>query len=38
MIHNTFAVGRKKYFNNGKFPKLATDLFDGTKGEQLKLF
>ncbi len=38
MIHDTFAVGRRKYFNNAKFPKLATDLFDGTKGEQLKLF
>jgi DNA repair photolyase len=38
MIHDTFTVGRKKFFNNAKFPKLATDLFDGTKGEQLKLF
>lgn len=38
VIHDTFAVGRRKYFNNAKFPKLATDLFDGTKGEQLKLF
>lgn len=38
MIHKTFEIGRKKYFNQAKFPKLSTDLFDGTKGEQLRLF
>lgn len=38
MIHKTFDIGRKKFFNKSKFPSLATDLFDGTKGEQLRLF
>lgn len=38
MIHNTFAIGKKKFFPNVQFPKLSTDLFDGTKGEQLRLF
>ena len=38
MIHKTFNIGRKKYFANAAFPKLTTDLFDGTKGEQLRLF
>lgn len=38
MIHSTFAIGKKKYFANTKFPSLRTDLFDGTKGEQLSLF
>ncbi len=38
MIHKTFEIGRKKFFSQSKFPALATDLFDGTKGEQLRLF
>ncbi|WLD23082.1 PA0069 family radical SAM protein [Flavobacterium dauae] len=38
MIHNTFDIGRKKFFSQSKFPALSTDLFDGTKGEQLRLF
>lgn len=38
MIHNTFEVGRKKFFPKAQFPALAIDLFDGTKGEQLRLF
>ena len=38
MIHNTFAIGRKKYFHNQSFPRLDNSLFDGTKGEQLRLF
>lgn len=38
MIHNTFAIGKKKFFPNAQFLKLSTDLFDGTKGEQLRLF
>lgn len=38
MIHNTFAIGEKKYFKNASFPKLTTEHFDGTKGEQLRLF
>lgn len=38
MIHTTFRIGRQKYFKEGSFPALRTDLFDGTKGEQLSLF
>jgi DNA repair photolyase len=38
MIHNTFRIGRQKYFEGKDIPDLRTDLFDGTKGEQLKLF
>lgn len=38
MIHHTFEIGRKKFFSQSKFPSLSTDLFDGTKGEQLHLF
>ncbi|WP_185965616.1 PA0069 family radical SAM protein [Flavobacterium zepuense] len=38
MIHNTFRIGRKKFFTNEGIMPLATNLFDGTKGEQLKLF
>ncbi|WP_294820672.1 PA0069 family radical SAM protein [uncultured Flavobacterium sp.] len=40
MIHTTFKVGRQKYFSNDKDEifHLRTDLFDGTKGEQLRLF
>lgn len=38
MIHNTFKIGKKKYFTQAPFPALSTDLFDGTRGEQLSLF
>jgi DNA repair photolyase len=38
MIHTTFKIGRQKYFDNEGIPDLRTDLFDGTKGEQLRLF
>ena len=38
IIHKTFEIGRKKFFSQSKFPSLSTDLFDGTKGEQLRLF
>lgn len=38
MIHNTFSVGRKKFFKERKRINYATELFDGTKGEQLRLF
>ncbi|MXN91387.1 PA0069 family radical SAM protein [Flavobacterium sp. Sd200] len=38
MIHTTFKVGRQKYFSNHGIEPLATNLFDGTKGEQLRLF
>ncbi len=38
MIHDTFAIGKKKYFSGEKLPKLSTELFDGTNSNQLKLF
>jgi hypothetical protein len=38
MIHNTFKIGRKKFFEGKEFPKLSTDGFTGTKEQQLKLF
>lgn len=38
MIHTTFRIGRQKFFTNEGVLPLATHLFDGTKGEQLKLF
>lgn len=38
MIHTTFRIGRQKYFADKDIPELRTDLFDGTRGEQLKLF
>lgn len=38
MIHNTFALGKRKFFAGKEFPKLSTDNFTGTKEQQLKLF
>ena len=38
MIHNTFKIGRKKYFDGKEFPELSTDGFTGTKEQQLRLF
>lgn len=38
MIHNTFKIGRKKFFDGKEFPKLSTDGFTGTKAQQLRLF
>ena len=38
MIHNTFKIGKKKYFDGKEFPKLSTDAFTGTKEQQLRLF
>ena len=38
MIHTTFRIARQKYFNGKEIPPLTTSLFDGTKGEQLRLF
>lgn len=38
MIHNTFKIGRKKYFEGKEFPKLSTGNFTGTKDQQLRLF
>lgn len=38
MIHTSFKIARKKYFDKKEFPALALHHFDGTKGEQLSLF
>ncbi len=38
MIHNTFKIGRKKFFDGKEFPKLSTDGFTGTREQQLRLF
>lgn len=38
MIHSTFKIARQKYFTDKEMPVLNKTLFDGTKGEQLKLF
>lgn len=38
MIHNTFKIGKKKYFEGKEFPKLSTEGFTGAKEQQLRLF
>ncbi|WP_294325321.1 PA0069 family radical SAM protein [uncultured Chryseobacterium sp.] len=38
MIHTTFKIGRKKFFEGKEFPKLSTANFTGTKDQQLRLF
>ena len=38
MIHNTFKIGRKKFFDGKEFPKLSTAGFTGAKDQQLRLF
>lgn len=38
MIHNTFRIGRKKFFDGREFPKFSTKNFTGTKEQQLRLF
>ncbi len=38
MIHTTFKVGRKRFFEGKEFPKLSTANFTGTKYQQLRLF
>ncbi|PIF43947.1 DNA repair photolyase [Chryseobacterium sp. 52] len=38
MIHNTFKIGRKKFFEGREFPKLSTSNFTGAKDQQLRLF
>lgn len=38
MIHQTFALGNKKFFAGKKMPALSTEHFTGTKARQLKLF
>ncbi|CAA7388765.1 PA0069 family radical SAM protein [Chryseobacterium fistulae] len=38
MIHDTFKIGRKKFFDGKNFPSLSTKAFTGSKDIQLKLF
>ena len=38
MIHNTFKLGRQKYFSGKEMPELSTENFAGTKEQQLRLF
>lgn len=38
MIHTTFKVGQKKYFDGKEFPKLSVEGFTGTREQQLRLF
>ncbi len=38
MIHNTFALGKRKFFSYKEFVSLSTENFTGTKEQQLKLF
>ncbi|HCN11428.1 MAG TPA: radical SAM protein, partial [Chryseobacterium sp.] len=36
MIHNTFALGRRKFFADKEMPKLSSENFTGTKTQQLR--
>lgn len=38
MIHDTFALGKRKFFANKEFTPLSTENFTGSKVQQLKLF
>ncbi len=38
MIHNTFRLGKKKYFEGKHIKPLSTENFTGTKEQQLRLF
>lgn len=38
MIHTTFKIGRKKFFEGKEFPKLSAKAFTGSKDQQLRLF
>ncbi len=38
MIHQTFALARRKYFNGKHISPLSTEHFTGTKEQQLRLF
>lgn len=38
MIHNTFALGKRKFFAGKEMPKLCTENFTGTREQQLRLF
>lgn len=38
MIHKTFELGRRKFFDNREKPILTTEHFTGSKSQQLRLF
>lgn len=38
LIHNTFALGKRKFFADRVMPQLSTQNFTGTKAHQLRLF
>ena len=38
MIHNTFALGRRKFFADKEITPLSTEKFTGSRDQQLKLF
>lgn len=38
LIHNTFRLGKNKYFSGKGMPVLSTDAFTGAKDQQLRLF
>lgn len=38
MIHDTFALGKRKFFANKEVKPLSTENFTGSKNQQLKLF
>ncbi len=38
MIHDTFALGKRKFFANKEVTPLSTENFTGSKDQQLKLF
>ncbi|MGZ5210265.1 MAG: PA0069 family radical SAM protein, partial [Kaistella sp.] len=38
MIHDTFALGRRKFFADKEVSELSTENFTGSKDQQLKLF
>lgn len=38
MIHTTFKIGKKKFFEGKEFPRLSTSNFTGTRDQQLRLF
>lgn len=38
LIHNTFALGKRKYFSDREMPVLSTENFTGSRTQQLRLF
>ncbi|WP_419870986.1 PA0069 family radical SAM protein [Chryseobacterium sp. CT-SW4] len=38
MIHDTFKIGRKKYFSDKQKPSLSAENFTGSREQQLRLF